>query len=746
MPRVDGNVRSLAQSLVQDGKLTRADADKLVDAALQDKVLSPVERAELKQTLTAFADRFDPDAKAKLNTFLSVSNAALRNLAHELEKDGVVDLADAGKLAALVDKDGRVTSGEKVSLRALMVSSKMSPEARSVLSAKVGQTEAGPGTGAPTIDVKLPDIDGSRYTLSTEGHFQVGGTGTPARFDAGGALAAYRAAAALAKSPPDVLKDVPLPVKTRMLAHLEKAFAAGAEDSALPRVARQRMRSAAATTLLTLITSSTRPEEKGLRDQAVASYLAHANAEPMHDLRASMYLNAVSQRSTLSPPQAGALDALGALVVPNRPPYEKWFEANGSRTINTVHYAHDDCWVHGGDPIAKYQADGWKLVSSDTNATPPSWVLEKANPNAPGGEVKMRMEVKRTHDGLFEKMDDPKTNIVLYTGHSNLGGNVSEELRLGNDEKGQKLVLMAMCRGKQNIPEFANKYPNAHFLTTDDPSYFSSVGVIAKGITDGALRLSDYSAMQRETGRIYDNFGNANYFYPNEERRYAHYDLDKDGVTDAQGSLRDRLFDVGLTFPAGSKVDLKARPTDVNPLDLDGSPVLHAVQFLNTLTTYHVDHHNNSSRFTPADNDAFLGGGWFKGGTEDVVRITPETVNGKTMYRIAVNTAYADQTPFALGTLVQYEVCKQMLKDRNGGVLTQDDNVRATLFAGEYLSYMYCSYDEAEGSLRAIAARSGLGNFGYEKVREALDSDGHGYVTDAQMNAFKKLLAPTPIV
>ena len=77
-------------------------------------------------------------------------------------------------------------------------------------------------------------------------------------------------------------------------------------------------------------------------------------------------------------------------------------------------------------------------------------------------------------DGMFDRMGDAKTNVILYTGHSNLGGNISEELRKGNDEKGSKLVLMAMCRGKQNMFEVANKYPNAQFITTNSPSVIAA--------------------------------------------------------------------------------------------------------------------------------------------------------------------------------------------------------------------------------------------------------------------------------
>ncbi|MEW5849527.1 MAG: hypothetical protein AB2A00_11985 [Myxococcota bacterium] len=741
MPRIENaNIRALTQTLVRDGKIDTPDANTLLDAALSDKVLSTVERNELKEVLAQHADKFQGEAKDKLNAFLGMQSAALRNMSRELEKnDGIIDAAEAGKLLSQVDKDGKFTRAEKFSLSAVMIGARMSAEAKEIISAKVSGIERPPPGGAPTIDVGLPAVNGSNYRLSPEGHFQVGGNTTPARYDEAGALAAYRAATSLAQAPVDVLKSVPADVKTRMLTHLEKAFKAGAEDQPLPQVARQRMRSAAATTLMAVIEGSTTPEQKGIRDQAIASYLKHAKEEPLADLRASMWRNLDRIKGSLSAEQAKALDELKSSVVPGAPPYEKWFAENGARQVNVVHYAHDDCWKYG-DPIRDYQNKGYKLVSTHADENPQRWVLEKANPQAPGGEVKMKIEVFKTHDGLFQEMDNPKTNMILYTGHSNLGGNVSEELRLGGEEKGEKLVLMAMCRGKQNIPEFANKYPNTHFITTDNPSYFSSVGVIATGMTEGALKLQNYDAMANSTGRIWDTGGNQNYFYPQEARRYELYDRDRDGVVDGKGTSMDRLFDVGLKFPAGTKVDLKPHANADHPNDLDGSKVLHAVQFLNTLATYHVDHGHNTSKFGAADMDAFLGGGWFEGPENEAVRLKKEVVDGKTMYRVSVNKAYADQSQFALGTLVQYEVCRQMLAERNGGTLSKDDACRALLFAGEYLSYMYCSYEEAESSIRALARHSGLGNFGFRTVYDAIETDGHGYVTDAQVTALKQKL------
>ena len=740
MPRVDAPVRSMIEQFASAGSITRDQATQVLEATLADKTLSRAERKELIQALATHADKFEPDAKSAVQTLLNTRLAVLRQPVLDALSDGVVDLADAQKLLNLVTADGKITGNEKYSLRSLMVANKMTPDAQAAMAAKVGGASSGGTVAKPTLDLNLPQVEGSGYRLSPEGHFQVGAQTTPPRFDEHGALATYRAATALAAAPRDVLKDVPTDVKANMVTHLDKCFDAGQNSAALPQVSKARMRSGAATALLAVIEGCKTPADKAVKDKAVSSFLKHAAAETDPGLRASMYFNLKDVAGSLSTEQKKSLGELASVVVPQRPEYEKWFANNGERTINVKHYAHDECWIHGANPETIYAKMGFKLIEKNETAKPPRYVYEKTNANAPGGEVKMRVEVLRTHDGLFDSMDDAKTNAIFYTGHSNLGGNVSEELRLGTEEAGNKFVMLGMCRGKQNIPEFANKHPNTHFVTTDAPSYFSSMPAVVTGAASALLGLKDYQGMQSGTGRIWDENGNANYFYPNEERRYALYDLDRDGRVDAKGSARDRLFDVGLSFPKGTKVDLQPRDNDYKASELDGGKVLHAVQFLNSLTTYHVDHGHNSSKLDNKDMDAFLGGGWFEGPKDEAVRVKKETVDGKTMYRVSVNKAFADQSQFALGAMVQFETIKQMLADRNGGTVSTDDKLRALLFSGEYLAYMYCSYEEAHGSIRGLAAKEGMGGLNFDKLMKAIDADGHGYVTDAQVAALRSQL------
>lgn len=730
MPVIKPSVRQIAQDLLTKPTLARGDVDGLLSRAMEDGKLTTTERKHIRMVIDKFAATGNSDEAVKrLTGFLDIRGDALRSLAHGLESnDGVIDASEAKKIADFVKADGSISGNEKLSLAALLIGAKLTDEARAVLRATV---DGGvPPGAAGMIDIGIAALEGKQFKLSPDGYLT---TGPAVSFDAAGALEMYQGAEALVASPGTPFKGADATTQAKALAFLERAFSAGKDSTPLPEVSKQRIRSAAASTLLALIEGASGE----VKSKALELFTRQAAGEPMHGLRASMYFNLDRVRGSLDAASVSKLDALKLDVIPQKPPYEEWFKANGARSFNVVHYAHKECWDFGTDPIEQYKAKGFTVVTDQSSANPPKWILEKTNSGAPGGAVKARIEVVQSHDGIFQKMDDPKTNVVLYTGHSNLGGNVSEELRLGADEKGSKLILMAMCRGKQNMHEVANKYPNSHFVTTDLPSYFSSVIPMALGMVDGCLNGRGYDQMKQASPSISDVGGKDNYFYPHEARRYDHYDVDKDGYLDGQGAHTDRLFNITLKPPTLKRTDGVVRLNDLDERNIDATNVDHAAQFLNTVVTYHVDHHNNSSKLGPRDMDNFKAAGWFEGPINEKVRVKTQPDGSVS---VSVNKGLFDQSWAVLGTIVQFEATKQLLQERNGGVLTKNDEARAMLFAGEYLAYMYCSQEEAEMGIAAIARDSKFfrgTNFGH--LYKAVEADGHGYVTDAQMNELLRL-------
>lgn len=170
-------VRQMIQNLSQNTSINKADVDGLVDAAMDDKVLSISEKKALQEFINQNADKLDqPETKQRLQSFLDIQNGQLRSLAHKLERDdGVLDIADAGKLVDLAKADGKIDGQETFSLRAMMIGSKMTAPAK----AKIEQETAGLVDNKTWVEesvfynVQIPDnnADGieSRAAITEQG-------------------------------------------------------------------------------------------------------------------------------------------------------------------------------------------------------------------------------------------------------------------------------------------------------------------------------------------------------------------------------------------------------------------------------------------------------------------------------------------------------------------------------------------------------------------------------------------------
>ena len=169
MPSINPTqLRALAQRLADnDGKLDASEIDQLVDATMQEGALAPEVKAELQSLLATHADKIEsPEAKKRLESFLAISDEGIRNLAHKLERDdGVLDASDADKVRDLVNADGKISGSERFSLSALLVGTRMTPEARTKIERLAERPEI-VATRTPNAAVPDNDPNGVTDTLS----------------------------------------------------------------------------------------------------------------------------------------------------------------------------------------------------------------------------------------------------------------------------------------------------------------------------------------------------------------------------------------------------------------------------------------------------------------------------------------------------------------------------------------------------------------------------------------------------
>ena len=126
-----------ATRLAQDGKLSAKDVGELLDAVGSDQKMSNTERAALKDIATRFKDQMESPAEAaRLTAFARATTASVRNAVRAAEKDdGFVDGTEARGLAEQLLQKGPLGNGTKTTLRAMMVASKMTDDAKAIFNA-----------------------------------------------------------------------------------------------------------------------------------------------------------------------------------------------------------------------------------------------------------------------------------------------------------------------------------------------------------------------------------------------------------------------------------------------------------------------------------------------------------------------------------------------------------------------------------------------------------------------------------
>ncbi len=704
-------------------------------------------------------------ARGSGSSWLSFLDGAsgLRPFARALAEDGILDAQDVKKLVIEAKDFGGLTRAEKAALRGVLrdYERKLAPEAREALARFLGVSLSRPaqptapaaptgpaapaGPGAPPAanaaldraNARLPEIGGKRYEIGPDGFPRAARSpGGPVRNDAAGAELVYRAGNALVEAPRGVLRGIGAETQRAIVSNMTALYDAALEDfrrSPVMNTSAEKMRSGAAAHLLAVIEGADSP---AVMNEAAAAYLDRALGEPNEALRASMYRNIAGLKGSLSAQNAAKVAELQKRVIPQAPPYAEWFDPqkNPTGTLELRHYAHDDCWKYGENPVDGYKRMGLEVVREGRSERGEQfWELRGTvkDPTGRNPDLPVHIKLYKTHDEILRDMDDPKVHAVFYTGHSNLGGNVSEAIKSGPEANGTKFVQLQLCRGQQNIFEVANKYPNAHLSTSRDPHYFHNVMTVATNTLLGFAAREDYAAIDRRSDIESNNF-----IRPHEETRYQYVDQDRDGKMELDPTGGDRFFDVVKREPDTSVADLRPRAETRPARDIDGEKVVDGVNFARTLITYHNDHGiPRGSPLAGIEGDRFVAAGWFDAGPNDPpVRISEERgADGKPVYKVSVNKSLSGQGTYALGALVQYEIFRHFAE--KDGRFTPKEKARALIATGEYLSYMYCTNAEAEAIMRAVGERAGVRNLRFSTVFQAIEADDHGYITDGQVRA-----------
>jgi hypothetical protein len=623
------------------------------------------------------------------------------------------------------------------------------PPSRPVIGAPAGfSIDAGQGTPVGTLG------DGTQVSLDP-----ASGTFTATLPDGStldGTAALYKAAECYADGQTGFLAQLDADGRAALAGTLGAAISqARTPDSPQdpPSTADGQARSGAAT--LTLALARSLPDSDPLKAQLVSSYVTQMGQEPLRGLAASMQLNlgdATKQgQVALSADQQATLAATVERTLPSAPPYAKWF-ANGKQDLHIHQYIHPEFYdaMRSG-----YDALGFQVTkdNGDGNVT-----LTKTFTGKDGTPMPVTVDItktfaedKRPERRLFNDMNDPNVQMEMYTGHSNLGGNVLGALASGPGmQQGDKWVIDWMCRGKQVLADVYNKYPDAAYTTTTDPAYVIQSDKFLNAMLQGVANRENYDQIWGDLQS--SGFSETGMFMkPNDPRILGVRSLDDSGRVDVSAITgTDPLYKVGLSQVGDTAPFLAPADAPAAPEDLPGDKVFQGVNFMNTLLTYHHETseypHGNDGRLPPAE-DHIVAGGWYQSDSDEICKFTKKDVNGETYYEVQVNSKYATQDIHALGAAICYETNKFLSVDKNGAY-TEQDKMRGGLMAADYLAYMSDTYEQADGIIKAMQGKYGFNDqFTWTNAIHAINADNSGYCSpDAEKDLKASIGSADPAI
>jgi hypothetical protein len=446
-----------------------------------------------------------------------------------------------------------------------------------------------------------------------------------------------------------------------------------------------QMRSSGATVLLELMTA--RGTTDAVKRDAFDLYESMLGEETNPLLRDGMALHLDRLRAALPADLGPRIDRVRDVIAPSKPPYDAWFK-DGNDTVNVDWSAGSESRA---DDITGLKKAGFRVVSESWEKT----VLEKTY-DVNGQKTKFRVSVRPFQSDMYRNVDDPKTQMVVYTGHSDWGRNMRRSLSgVPSTPAGGKdhLVLTDLCVGKGEIQMFKDRFPNAHLVTTYNSSYFidSSDGTApdSEGIHailntfQGIAARKGYAAIAEDVRR--DNPWRAdhrsegidnNYIFPTDiATRRKVLDEDHDG----QADVFDRLVDFN-TYDVAEDTAREFQPVQApRPAkEIVGTKVDFAAQTINRLCLYsQIFETKNSTGQVISD-------GYFEPGPadKDIFRFTRTKVDGKDAIAMSMNARYAHMSEEALRMAACFEYNRFVAKNdpswRLGG--------RETLLSGMVLA------------------------------------------------------------
>ena len=465
-----------------------------------------------------------------------------------------------------------------------------------------------------------------------------------------------------------------------------------------------KRRSIRAETLNSLMAAVRHPRKaKIARSASVSTMLDFAQSEPTRPLKMYAMGALLKHRIPIPKAEKKRFNALRRKIFPTRPPVPR------KGPVEVRHFVGDE--FYRGE-VAGYRRQGFSVTSHGDSAV------------ATRGRV--RVKIYKGDQQIFRHMGDPKVNVVLFSGHSDVGGVNELALKGSPKQRGDKLLVLLQCVGTQTMPMVGSRYSRAHLLTTKRSSYADADWNIIRSLMDGLERGDNYRQIR---GRARQGGNISNYLFPDHKRSMRYWDLDRDGHMEFG---RKRLADKRFNVADGRK-------------RAPGQKLMSAVRYLNSTHKYYADDTPGAVFSSGQVVNKLHSAGIAKKSSgskkpKNVTRIRTRRIKGKDIYQVKLDPRFARSSKAFVAASSIYEMHSHLTRKVHGKQ-TRRDKLRSMLFAGDYLFRLSGSLRQAECAVNRMCKMKNLPKLQYRDLERVIISDQHALGTATQITALERLAA-----
>lgn len=471
--------------------------------------------------------------------------------------------------------------------------------------------------------------------------------------------------------------------------------------------------------------------------QQISARLVDAiKAEPWRQTRDFAYESLVSRAETKALPEVAAAREA---IYPSKPPYEKW-TADGK--IDMLIYV-DDNGSKISDQVDYFKWLGFKHTQNDDGSHTLTMAKRGTQP-----AIEITIPKKEGEPALFEKMADPKVDVIGYMGHAGYGHRVEHALAKGVGGTGEdKLVFLLQCWGEQNVESLERAYPDAQVLSTTAPTTDNYDWVLLEHMIEGFrggkgwdhISKGAIAALKKEfkdDGEHTAEHWDGHYFFPTTRSTLVkRYDRDGDGVNDEKDHIFNVVYPKRVDAAGGYDPVVQAIPTYA----LDGTALNKAVADLSLSIRYNHLLPPEQERKLPWDPTKWQSGGFFEPAPGDLRAFEFTRGAGGTV-SVALSTRFAHTTQEDLSRMLAYEAGLWLGKEAGLDATTRAAMGVALLERvvhqqGAWYSQEGGMLDEAWAEEALLQQRYGLEGFTFGELERLV-----GDPDDYKPEHFKKVL------